>query len=713
MRNGLNTKFWLIVLVVMLSCLLLGAVTWRRQIAGIERLAQLSGEAIHEASVSSEQRRALSMAQLIADAVVNPLYYFDLVSIGEVTKSALAQPEVAYVLIYDNDGRILHDGSPGIARFGQRMGDALATGAVLAQHPLLQSGDGIIDAAVPVWLGKERIGGVRIGISMRAPMVYERDATAAVHARGAELERQLLGIGLVLLACLLVLAPFTGWIVSRSLVRPIQRLSQAARRLEQGDYETALRPTQRRDEIGDLEVAFARMAESVRRHDQDIRRLAFGDSLTGLPNRASFRETLDRRIMQADEVGGQVALLFIDLDEFKRVNDTLGHDAGDQVIIELALRIQRVAAVVVRDAVDLARFGGDEFVVLLAGADARERATRLAKALLAELRLPILLDQYPVVLAASIGIALYPQDADQTSTLLKSADIAMYSAKLDGKNCLRYYTRSMEEAVAQQMQMEQDLRLALERNELAVLYQPIQSCAQRRVVGAEALLRWNHPQRGLIGPDQFIPVAEQSGLIEAIGRFVLLAACKDAVDWPTGDEPRFVSVNVSAWQLQRSDLPAVVEEALHRSGLPATLLHLEFTETAVLANEAMAISASTRLRRAGTKIWLDDFGTGFSGLSHLRRMPVDGVKIDRSFIADMLTDPGDLALTAAIIAMAHSLGIVVTGEGVETEGQFEELRARGCDNMQGFWLGRPMTSAELVAILAGPQQGGEDHVVHA
>lgn len=699
MRLGLTAKFWMIMLMATLVCLMLGTVAWRVQLNGITQLAQLSGETIHKVSVQSEERRAQAMAQLIADTIVNPLYYFDLVSIGETATSALVQPEVIYVLIYDADGRIVHDGSADIIRFGQRMGDALATEAITAQEPLLQTAGGAIDAAVPIWLGRERIGGVRVGISLSAPEKFEREAAALIQAHGAREQKRMLGVAMMLLACLLGLVALTAWFISRSLVRPVQRLAGVAREMGQGNYLVDWQPSTRQDEIGELEQAFARMVTSVERHDRDIRRLAFGDSLTGMPNRLAFRDTLDIKVKQAELSGGQLALLFIDLDDFKRINDTLGHDAGDELLVEFGVRIRRVLEAAAPARSEAARFGGDEFVVLLSGTDVREPAARLAQALLAELRQPITLGKQSIVLAASIGITLYPHHARQPSVLLKNADIAMYRAKLDGKNCFRFYGRGMDAAVEYQMQMEQDLRLALEQNELSVMYQPIYSISEQRIVGAEALARWNHPQRGQISPTEFIPVAEQTGQIDEIGRFVLQKACQAAVSWSQGGEPLVVSVNISARQLQRGNLPEVVEQELKISGLPAECLHLELTETAMFAYEADVIAASARLRMLGVKIWLDDFGTGFSGLSHLRRVPVDGVKIDRSFVSDMLDDPDDLALTAAIIAMAHSLDIVVTAEGVETEGQYDALVARGCDFAQGFWLGRPMHSVDLLRRL--------------
>jgi diguanylate cyclase (GGDEF)-like protein len=407
-------------------------------------------------------------------------------------------------------------------------------------------------------------------------------------------------------------------------------------------------------------------------------------------------------VLAAERDGHQLALMFIDLDDFKRINDTLGHDIGDDVLAQFGMRILDAAKVPDDGHTEIARFGGDEFVALLHGTEVRDRASRLAQIFLAQLRQPITVGGQSIVLAASIGITLYPQDGTLPATLLKNADIAMYRAKLDGKNCLRFYTRDMDMAIEREMQLEQDLHLALDRGELSVVYQPIHSLQSERIIGAEALVRWEHPQRGYIAPELFIAVAEQTGQIEAVGQFVLKVACADAATWPAVDGVApFVSVNISARQLRQGVLPAQVEAELGESGLPAARLHLELTETTMFSLEHEAIAACARLRAAGVKIWLDDFGTGFSGLSHLRRVPVDGVKIDRSFVSGMLDDADDLALTAAIIAMAHSLGIVVTAEGVESQGQVDALKARGCDNLQGFLLGHPMSDADLVRELGG------------
>lgn len=699
LRLGLSGKFWTLALMALVLCAGLGYLSWRQQVGSVDGMAYMSTEAIRHAGVQTEQRRALSSAQVVSDAIVNSLYYLDLPAIGEVVRATLRQSDVAYVLVYDVEGRILHDGSRDIPRFGQRMDDPLAASTMRARRSVVQVGGGVVDAAVPVFMGRDRIGGVRVGISLSGPSEIEVGAIASVQERAREVKARVLGAATLLLLLLLVLGLVTAWLVSHHLVRPIKRLARVAQQIERGNYEVGWPLLPRRDEIGDLEEAMARMGESVGRHDRDIRRLAYGDSLTGLPNRMAFREMLRNRIQTAERGHWTLALMFVDLDDFKRINDTLGHDAGDEVLMQFAVRLRSVVASVGMGQAEIARFGGDEFVLLLTGDDARLRATRVAQAFLAALRQPVVLGHTCLVLAASIGITLYPADADSATMMLKNADIAMYRAKLDGKNCYRFYTRDMDLVVERQVQLEQELRQALERGELSVCYQPILSLEENRIVGAEALVRWIHPERGSIPPSLFVTVAEQTGQIDAIGRLVLGTACRDAASWPEASDA-FISVNISGRQFQGDhDVVRLVEEELNKAGLPARRVRLELTETALFANESRVVAAATRLRRMGVKIWLDDFGTGFSGLKHLRRMPADGVKIDRSFVSGMPDDAEDVAMTSAIVMMAHAMGMTVTAEGVENQAQVDALHACRCDHVQGYWVGKPMSSEELAARL--------------
>ncbi|MFN3843301.1 MAG: putative bifunctional diguanylate cyclase/phosphodiesterase [Rehaibacterium terrae] len=702
MRYGLQARVLTILALVLGTALVVLAALWWQYEDSQEELAGIGREAVHELAMEGLRRRGAALSSQLAEAIANPLYYFDLDTIGELSRSVLRQPDVAYVIVFDAEGRVVHDGSSDIPGYGQPMDDPFAAGAIAAQSLRVQWSAETMDVTQPIFIGDERIGGVRLGFSLA--VVGEQQSRADALLRqglGAIAQRNLYWLA-ALLAALTALGVAVLVLVSRGLVRPIRQLAEAARAVEIGRYERVQLDTRRGDELGDLIRAFKRMSESVDRHDRDIRRMAYGDSLTGLPNRLAFRELLDQRLLTLQASGGELALLFLDVDDFKRVNDTLGHDAGDEVLAQFATRIRQCVERIGGDGAEVARFGGDEFVALILGQDMRATASRLADAIILELQQPIEVLGREVFLGASVGITLFPHDAAGAGLLLKNGDIAMYQAKVAGKNCYRFYSKAMNQAVERRVQMEQDLRGAWERGELSLHYQPVFRLADGALVGAEALLRWQHPLHGVIPPAVFIDVAEQSGLIEALGRHVLARACEDAQRWQVeqGEAP-FVSVNISARQLRGGDLPEVVAATLKDSGLAPERLHIELTETAVLGDEVQASALLSRLRALGVKIWLDDFGTGFSGLSHLRRVPVDGVKIDRSFVADVLRDPDDLALTSAIIAMAHSLGITVVAEGVENEGQYAVLRERNCDLAQGFWLGRPMAMQELMRRLAG------------
>lgn len=702
--DGLQAKFMAVIGLALAFMLAVVALIWQRQTATQAEVLRLSSDATRVLVYDRLRQRGESQVAQTADLLVNPVYYFDLDAIGATTRSILHQPDIAYVLVYDAKGDILHDGSGDIPTFGQRMHDPLAARIVAADGLRVLSQGDVMDVSSPIRIGDQRLGGVRVGYSLaklRTEQAHvDEQITKRLRALG---QRHFAWIGLLLLS-LVSLAVFVAIVLQRALIRPIRQLSDAAREIEAGNFSAELPAHSGRDEVGTLVRAFSRMAESIDRHDRDMRRMAYTDSLTGLANRLAFRETLDQRLMRLRGVGRQLALLFADIDDFKRVNDTLGHDVGDEVLIQLANRIREAVERIGGDDGVLARFGGDEFVILLEGEghleDVRAAAAHLAETLVAELSRPIVVQDRQVFLGTSIGVTLFPDDASGATMLMKNGDIAMYQAKVAGKNGYRFYSRAMDQAVTRRVRIEQDLRGAWERGELTLAYQPIHRVADKALVGAEALLRWLHPVHGQVSPSVFIDVAEQSGLIETIGPAVFRAACRDAARWRREEgEDLFVSVNVSARQLRSGDFREQVMAALAETGLPPRLLHIELTETAVLGDEEQARQILGELREAGVKVWLDDFGTGFSGLSHLRRVPVDGVKIDRSFIADVLRDPDDLALTTAIIAMAHSLGMTVIAEGVEKEGQCDLLRSRGCDLAQGYWLGHPMNMRDFVTLV--------------
>lgn len=708
LRLNLQSKFQISIALLLGIVLLILALLWQRQRQSQSEMVEVSSQSTHVLLL--EQLRSSSDAQVrqLADALTNPLYYFDLDAVGALARRALRVPDVDYVLVYDTQGRILHDGSGDIASYGRLMDDPLAKQIISASEPRSLKFGEVLDASSPIMIGEERLGGVRIGYSL-APMARaETHVLSELRERLHEVNQHSRAWMLGLSLGLALLSLGAALLVQRQLVKPIRMLGMAAKQIEAGDFASRIPETNRTDEVGDLVRAFDRMRAGVARHDRDIRRVAYSDSLTGLANRLAFRESLDRRLRELQGAGRQLALLFTDIDDFKQINDTLGHEAGDEVLLQVAMRIQRAVQSLPDVDALVARFGGDEFVILLqAGAanpegNVRNQVVRLAERLVLELSESLLLYGRQLQLGASIGAAIFPEDASNASLLMKHGDIAMYQAKMAGKNCYRFYSRSMDLAIERRARMEHDLRGAWERGELSLAYQPIHRASDKTLMGAESLLRWNHPSEGPIPPSIFIEVAEQSGLIEVLGLRALRQACMDAAMWPAlpGSEGRpFVSVNVSARQLRSGALLEQVTTALAQSGLTADRLHLELTETAVLDNESGTNELLMKLRQLGVKIWLDDFGTGYSSLSHLRRVPVDGLKIDKSFISGLLCNPEDLSLTSAILSMAGSMGITVVAEGVELPGQFELLRERGCDLIQGFWMGHPLPAEEFSELL--------------
>jgi diguanylate cyclase (GGDEF)-like protein/PAS domain S-box-containing protein len=433
--------------------------------------------------------------------------------------------------------------------------------------------------------------------------------------------------------------------------------------------------------------------------EENIRHLANYDPLTGLPNRTLLTDRISQAIRHAERSHEPFALMFLDLDRFKHINDTLGHACGDKLLREVAGRLEQ--SVRLQDTVS--RLGGDEFVLLLPGTPSGGAAV-VAEKLLANVAKPCLIDLHELAVTPSIGIAMYPNDGTDFTTLSKCADIAMYRAKREGRNGYRFFTQEMHERSSRMLHMETLLRHAIERGELELHYQPQTDIASGRCVGAEALLRWNSPELGRVSPAEFVPMAEETGLIAPIGAWVLRTAVRQAKAWlDAGLALRQVAVNVSPIQLRQRQLPQLVADCLREEGLPPERLELELTESAAFSNPDVAYSILRQLHGCGVHLSIDDFGTGYSSLSHLRRIHIDKLKIDQSFVRDLGRDPEDEALIEAIIAMARSLKLSVVAEGVETQAQFDTLRQLGCDQVQGYLLARPMPVAEFEAWLRQPR----------
>ncbi len=470
---------------------------------------------------------------------------------------------------------------------------------------------------------------------------------------------------------------------------------------------------------GDGEVGLAGTVQDVteRYLAQDrIRYLAYYDSLTKLPNRTLFCEQLARAVLRAPRSSGRLAVMFLDLDNFKRVNDTLGHSVGDQILSSVAERIKsclRQGDTTGRNCEEpfvdadsqarlVGRHGGDEFTLFLADLKQDSDAALIARRLLVSLAQPFLVGVQEIVASASIGIAMCPDDGGDVETLLRHADAAMFHAKEHGRNNYQYYSLSIGAAAFQKLALESSLRKALEREEFVLHYQPIINIADASIVGAEALLRWRHPDRGLVLPGEFIPLAEETGLIVPLSDWVLREACRQARAWQlAGLDPVHVAVNISAAYLQRANLAQAVAGALADAGLDPRCLGLELTESVFARDLEATLTLFTGLRDLGVTLAIDDFGTGYSSLSYLRRFPLNALKIDRSFVRDLPHDEDAAALATAIIAMGRSLKLELIAEGVETALQLEFLRAQGCERFQGYHFSPAVPPQEFAALMTG------------
>ncbi|MBV8741505.1 MAG: EAL domain-containing protein, partial [Sinobacteraceae bacterium] len=459
-----------------------------------------------------------------------------------------------------------------------------------------------------------------------------------------------------------------------------------------------------RGQIQTLEDVVEARTKGLEAANKQLRHLASHDALTGLPNRILLDDRLAQALAHAERDGRSFALAVFDLDRFKVVNDSLGHHAGDELLKEVARRIGSVA----RSTDTVARMGGDEFVVLLdriaQPADAEHVAQRAVEAL----QSPIHLGGVDVRTSASVGIAVYPQDGKSVEALMANADAAMYCAKQRGRNNIQFFAPGMNAVTQERVKLECDLHAALGLQQFELHYQPKVDTATGAIRGAEALVRWRHPERGLLFPADFIPMAEECGLIESIGAWVVREACRAARAWQVeGAQPTRVAVNLSALQFRHGNLPRMISEALQEAGLDPRCLEVEITETALMSDPEESVGILEQLSRMGVVVSVDDFGTGYSSMSYLRRFPIDKLKIDRGFISEMMSRPDDVSIVTAIISLAHSLHLKVVAEGVETSEQRELLRNLGCDQYQGYCYSPAVPSTEFATLLQKSQDGGQ------
>ena len=448
-------------------------------------------------------------------------------------------------------------------------------------------------------------------------------------------------------------------------------------------------------EVSHRVIVFAEIT-ALKQTEARLHFLANHDPLTGLPNRLMFNERLQQALANAQRTGDQVGVLFVDLDRFKNVNDTLGHTIGDRLLQQVAGRI----GACVRGTDTVARLGGDEFALILTNVQHDEDAQIVAQKILDALRPAFEVDGHEIYITASIGIACCPPSGEVAEMLLQRADVAMYSAKSLGKDTFQLYMPEMDAVAYERMVLENNLRRALERNEFLLYFQPQVSMEDHRIIGVEALLRWQHPELGLVSPIEFIPLLEETGLILPVGDWVLTEACRQAKLWLDGGSPVRVAVNLSVRQFTQTDLAAKVERILNHTGLPAELLELELTESIFMENIDQNVHTLRRMKELGVSIAIDDFGTGASSLTYLKHFPIDTLKICQSFVLNVPTNSEDAAIASAVIGLAQNMSMVSVAEGVETTEQLAFLRERRCDHIQGFLFSKPMPAEELSQVLS-------------
>jgi diguanylate cyclase (GGDEF)-like protein len=515
------------------------------------------------------------------------------------------------------------------------------------------------------------------------------------------------------------------------ITRPILALHDAAQTVSQGRIFTVRVASSGKDEIGGLTEAFNEMLAQIQARDsalqdaqrqleqrvqqllqevadrkqaqaalrdseEQLRHQAFHDALTGLPNRALMNDRLAVALAHAHRNLSRLAVMFLDVDRFKLINDSLGHTTGDELLRLVSVRLGKA----LREGDTLARLGGDEFILLLPGLGEDAAAAKVARKVLTALRQPFHLDGRELFVSASIGISLYPLDGSDAETLVKNADVAMYRAKEQGRDNYQLYRAELHVRALKRMTLESQLRAAVGRDEFRLYYQPIVDLASSTIVAAEALVRWQHPERGLVLPAEFISVAEDTGLILPIGAWVLKTACTEAQSWVRrGLPPVRISINLSARQFQQDDFVRQVSTILAETGLDPSRLELEITESVAMDNADHTVSMLRRMQDLGVRLTIDDFGTGYSSLSYLKRFPLHALKIDRSFVQDIASDPRNAAVAQAIVALGHGLDIDVIAEGVETEEQRSLLQAQGCQALQGYLFSRPLPPERFGALL--------------
>jgi diguanylate cyclase len=673
MRLGLSAKFTITVLAI-LACTMTANTLY---FLG-------TSSRFHEQQLL-ERGRALG--RLISLISPEAILGFDFLLLNDYTREVSSQPDVVYGVIVSPQGVPISfhvDTTEPFIKKRAREGRSIEATQLMRKPEGL---DELIRLEFPITHNNVLLGRFLVGMSRESLQ--------------SELRRQAIVQALVMSAIVLFLGAAIYGAFRFSVLFPIRRLIGASREVGRGRYTAVEVKTT--DELGQLAQAFNAMAEEVKEEQAKLHRQANFDSLTGLPNRMMAFDRINLEIHRARRSGQRFAVLFIDLDNFKNVNDTLGHAVGDELLVAIGAHLQAS----LREADTVARLGGDEFLILVPDVVNEVEVEKIAERMLQAVSEARELHGRKVVIHCSVGIALYPDNGESVEALMANADNAMYQAKAAQEGSAIFFTEEMNIRLRERMQMEQDLNIAIELGQLALHFQPIIDTAGPRHRGAEALLRWHHPEKGLISPAEFIPLAEATGQIVGIGDWVLEQACRCWSAWhEAGLNPGFLAINVSRIQF-RKRFSRKVAELMAQCRIPPHALEFEITESVLLDDHHQVVEELNNLRAAGVRLALDDFGTGYSSLSYLKRFRFDVLKIDRGFVAGLPGNADDVSLVKAILAMAKGLDLRVLAEGVENAEQLGFLTAQGCDLAQGYLIARPMSEDAYARFLKNRQALGD------
>ena len=675
MQLGLGAKFTLTVLIF------LAATTAINTVYDLEASARFHEQQLVE--------RGRALGRLIALVSPEAILGYDFLLLNDYTREVSTQPDVVYGAIVNPEGELLSshvdDTDPFVKKhLRDRPRD------VRELLKLQVTRDELINLRFPISHDGKVLGDFLVGLS--------RDALHDEFRR--QLAVKLLALGAVVLFLSIVIHTVFRYRV----LQPIQRLIGASRDVGRGQH--TLVEVKSSDELGLLTSAFNTMAEGVKQEQDKLHRQANFDTLTGLPNRLMAFDRITVEITRAKRSAQRFAVFFVDLDDFKGVNDSLGHAVGDQLLVAVGLRLQSA----LREGDTVSRLGGDEFLVLASDVVGEVQVEKIAERLLQAVLAPQDLGGRKVATQCSIGIAMFPDNGEDVETLVANADNAMYQAKTNHRGSFTFFTEEMNTRLRKRVQLEQDLRAAIELGQMKLAFQPIVDTDGGRHRGAEVLLRWTHPERGAIGPAEFIPIAEANGQIVSIGDWVLEQACRCWSIWHRdGIHPGFLAINISRIQFRRRFSERLVE-LMTTYGVPPEAVELEITESVLLDDHHQVAEELDRLRATGVKLSLDDFGTGYSSLSYLKRFRFDVLKIDRSFVAGLPDNEDDVLLVKAILAMAKGMDLAMVAEGVENKDQLGFVASQGCDFAQGYLFGRPMPEEAYVEYLQNLQERPDPHL---